>query len=346
MNYQALLNSLKRKVVSPLYLFWGEETFLRDEVLNKFKYDLIPAEVRDFNMDLVDGRSILLDEVVNLASTLPFMSDRRVIIVENADFFGPIKRGGKEKKDRLKGQEEKLLEYLKQPVETTSLIFVSDGVDRKKKVFKALQENGFAVEFAPLKNIELNSWVENRARLMGKNIEDEAVAELVTAIGSNLRMLDSELQKLTSFIGDRMVINREDVLELVSKTTDLTIFELTDSVGARDYEKAIKIMRELVIYGEPPIRLLFMVAKHFRTLLQVKALKQAGFADKQVASQLQIHPYVAQKCVRQAKNFSRTELESALERILETDLALKTSSKEPLLALELLFIQLCERKVG
>ncbi|KNZ68835.1 DNA polymerase III subunit delta [Thermincola ferriacetica] len=343
MSYQALMNSLKRKVVLPVYLFWGEETFLLEEVLAKFKYQLIPPDVRDFNMDVVEGKNVSPEDIVRLATTLPFMSDKRVVIIENADLFKAQKKTG-EKSDQAKSQEELLIEYCKQPLDTTCLIFTSDSVDRKKKLFKAVQETGMAVEFTPLKDTELNDWVENRINGMGKNIETEAVDELVAAVGSNLRMLDAELRKLFNYTGERKVINREDVLQLVSKTTNLSIFELVDAVGERNSQKAIQLMREMIIYGEPPVRLLFMVAKHFRTLLQAKTLYLTGYAEKQVATQLQIHPYVARKCVRQSKNFSREELEQALEKILETDISIKTSYREPVLALELLFVNLCRQE--
>ncbi len=344
-NYQVIMNSLKRKVVAPIYLFWGEETFLRDQVLAKFKYELVPPEVRDFNMDLIDGKNTSLEDIVQVANTLPFMSDKRVVIVENAEFFKSTKKNATEK-EALQKQEECLIEYFKKPMDTTCLIFAADAIDRKRKIYKTIQESGVVMEFAPLKNMELNNWVENRIIQMGKNVQPEAIDELVAAVGSNLRMLDTELQKIVSFVGERKVIDKEDVLGLVSKTTDLSIFELIDAIGERNYNKAILMLRELVLYGEPPVRLLFMVAKHFRILLEAKSLAQAGYAEKQVASQLQIHPYVAQKCVRQAKNFSRDELEKALERILETDIAIKTSTRQPIMNLELLFIQLCSRDAG
>lgn len=360
MDYLGVINSLERKLVSPVYLLYGDETYIRDEVVNMFRDRLLPPEVRDFNLDILDGRETPPEEIATLAATLPFMSEKRVVIVRNAEFFKSRRKTRDNKDDNKEGEvgessgannaaaeeknpagEKALLDYLNAPPASTCLVFTAGSVDKKKKLYKAIEKNGQVVEFSLLKGRDLTLWLERRFANAGKKIDPAAAAELITAVGSNLQQLAGEAEKLISYTGRRSTIKREDVVTLVGRTVELSIFELVDAVGERRYEKAVKMMREMVTYGEPPIRLLFMIARQFRLLLQVKVLHGTGYAEKQIASKLQLHPYVTGKCVRQSRNFRQEEMEKALEEILATDVAIKTGRQEPLPALEILLAHLC-----
>ncbi len=349
MDYTALDKSLQRQVISPVYLFYGEETYLRDGFLSKFK-SLIPADVRDFNMDIVDSKDVGLEAIVGMAMTMPFMSEKRLVIVKNAAFFKSKRKNqsdsGKEqneKDEKANSAEKALLSYLEEPVNSTCLIFCTDSIDKKRKLYKTIEKHGQVVEFSPLKGKDLNAWIDSRARNLGKIIETQAMAGLITAVGSDLQHLNTELEKLACYSRTDK-ITAADVEEMVSKTAELSVFELVDSVGERNYNKAIKMAREMVFLGESVIKLLFMVARQFRLILRSKDLHQQGYADKQVAGQLQVHPFVAQKCIKQARNFSMDELKLALEKILKTDSDIKNGRQEPTLALELLIIGLCEKR--
>lgn len=346
MDYTGLDKSLQRKLISPVYLFYGEETFLRDRYLNRFK-DMVPPEVRDFNMDIVDGREAPIEAVINIATTLPFMSEIRVVIVKNADYFKSKRKNqasnSDENSDKANPADDVLLNYLSNPPATTCLIFCADSIDKKRKVYKMIEKNGQVVEFAHLKGRELNEWIDRKARNLGKVIEPAATAEMITAIGNNLQQLSSELDKLACYAASEK-ITAADVRAMVSKTAELSIFDLVDAVAEKNYNKAIGMAREMIFLGEPVIRILFMIARQYRLMIQVKGLHESGYADKQVASQLQVHPYVVQKCIRQARNFSVLDLKSALEKILGTDSDIKSGRQEANLALELLIISLCEKR--
>jgi len=346
LDYQGLVNSLERNLVSPVYLLYGEETYIRNEVVNMFPDRLLPAEVRDFNLDILDGRETGPEEIATLAATLPFMAEKRVVIVKEAEFFKTRRKNKEENADAVKDEkspagENALLEYLNAPAASTCLVITAGSVDKKKKLYKAIEKNGQVVEFSPLKGKELTLWLERRFTGAGKKIEPAAAAELITAVGNNLHQLAGEAEKLISYTGQRSQIKKEDVAAVAGKTVELSIFELVDAVGGCSYEKAVRMMREMVTYGEPPVRLLFMIVRQFRLLLQVKVLYGAGCDEKQISGRLQLHPYVTGKCLRQSRNFTREELEKALEEILATDVAIKTGRQEPLPALEILLAHLC-----
>ncbi len=346
MGYTALENCLQRRVISPVYLFYGEETYLRDQYAKKFQ-DLLPAEVRDFNLDIVDGRETTIDSIINLATTLPFMSEYRVVIVKNADVFKNRRTGPNENGDphgeKSNPADETLINYLENPLDTTCLVFCADSADKKSKIYKSIEKHGQVVEFLPLKGRELTAWIERKARELGKTIEPPAIGLLVTAVGNNLNQLQAELEKLSCYSCTGK-ITVSDVEFMVSKTAEISIFDLVDSVGERNYKKAIRMAREMIVAGEAAARILFMIARQFRLIIRAKVYQQMGYAEKQITGQLQVHPFAAQKCIKQARNFSLPELKMALEKVLSADSDIKSGRQEPNLALELLIIALCEKE--
>jgi len=347
MDFIGLNKSLERMLISPVYLFYGEETFLRDEYIKKF-VSLIPDEINDFNLDIIDARESDIGSIVNSASTLPFMSEKRIVIVKNADFFKSRKKSAAEDKDSNKNDKQNpvddvLLRYLEDPLVSTCLIFCSDSVDKKRRTYKILEKKGQVVEFLPLKGQHLNEWIDRRARKLGKTIEPAGMAGLITAAGNNLWQLNTELEKLSCYTRTGK-ITAADVELMISKTSERSIFELIDAIAERKYERAIKMAREMVFLGEPVIRILFMIARQFRLLLLTKTLLQHGNDEKSLAKLLQAHPFVAQKCAKQARNFSLLELKAAMTKILAADSDIKSGNREQVHALELLIVSLCEQE--
>ncbi|WP_418790710.1 DNA polymerase III subunit delta [Phosphitispora sp. TUW77] len=350
MDIKALENSLKRQVISPVYLFYGEETYLRDQYLGMFK-SLLPDEYRDFNMDIIDGRDTSMESIIGMAATMPFLADKRLVIVKNADIFKAKRKNQKkgtnleqdENGDKPDPSEDILINYLENPVDSTCLIFCTDSVDRKRKIYKRIEKNGQVVQFAQLKGKDITEWINRTARRLGKTIEPKAVAGLVAAVGNNLCQLRTELEKLACYVQGN-AITAADVEMMVSKTVELSIFELVDAVGNRNYSKALRLAREMVFFGEPVIRILYMVARQFRLLLQSKSLLASGVLANEMAGLMQVHPFVAQKCIKQAGNFSLGELKLSLEKVLKADADIKGGKQEAVLALELLIIALCEKR--
>lgn len=342
MDYQGIMNSFQREVYSPVYLLHGEETYLRDEVLATFRKKLLPGEVSDFNLDVLDGSEVTPEVVVGVANTLPFMSDKRLVIVQEVEWFKSRKKTATEDvEDKGSDQEKILLDYLANPLLSTCLVFTASSIDRKKKLYKAVEKAGQVVEFTPFKGKELNDWIGRKVHLMGKKIAPDAMARLITALGSNLRLMENELQKLVFYIGSREQITREDVADMVSKTVENSIFDLVDAVGERKYNLALQLINEMLFYGEPPVKILYMIIRQFRIIYAAKIMHQQGYSEKQVASKVQVHPFVAQKCIRQGRNFTTGELDKALYKLLQADEAMKTGKQEPVLAMERLIVELC-----
>ncbi len=343
MDYIALMNSLQRGVVAPVYLLYGEEDYLKNQALKKFKDALLPQGMEDFNLDLLEGKQVTAANVVDTASTMPFMAEKRLVIVEEALFF----QARRKKKDQEEDEEESstgddiLLEYLKNPATSTCLIFLAaEGVDKRKKIYKSVEKVGQVVELAPLKSGPLVSWIEEKAATARVKISPDAVGNLVALVGSNLYQMANELDKLATYVGGGGEITPQTVDELVSKTAESSVFQLVDAVAEKRFQEALQVLKEMLLLGEAPVKILILLARQVRLMLLAKHMIKQGYSEKQVAGELRIHPFVAQKCIKQGRNFGEEELHNSLEVLTRLDLEIKRGQQDPVLGLELFIIGL------
>ncbi len=322
MDYKSLLNSIKRGVVSPVYLIYGEELYLQKLIIEAFKKGLINDSTGDFNFDDLDGEKVTPGQIVACADTLPVFAEKRLTIVKNSIFF----QGGKKEGDsKQRSQEsERLLQYLQNPLTSTCLIFLVKGsIDKRKKLVKAVEKSGQVVETAPLKGAELNNWIQTEAELLGKKIESKAVEYIILNTNHDLYFLKNEIEKLALYSGDHHTITLATVEKLLTKTSEANIFALVDGIGLKKGEQALRELRTLLERGEPPVRIVFMIARQFRLILSGKDLNERGYTEKQIAKELAIHPFVIRKILQQARRFKYQELEKCFQQILECDMALK-----------------------
>jgi DNA polymerase-3 subunit delta len=225
------------------------------------------------------------------------------------------------------------------------LLIEPKAIAKTNKVLKAAQAMGKRAEVrefaAPnVKKGEVGRWLTERAQLKGGQIQPNAVTLLAAYVGADLRLLDQELDKLLTYVGPGRAVTEADVRRMVSAAAQTNIFEMVDAVGARDSRAALGLLHELLDAGEAPLYLLFMITRQFRILLQLRLLQAANLAPAELASRLGQHPFVVEKGLRQARQFSVVQLEAILRRLLQADLALKSSGANPILELDLLVLSL------
>lgn len=348
MNYFIeLLNSLKRGVISPVYLFYGEETYLKDQAVARFKEFYIQGGESDLNVDLIEGETAVPADIVARAETLPFFADKRLVVVKNPTFFKASKRAIEEAAEgvvetKAAGKEAPLLDYLKNPLASTCLIFTTgEPVDKRKRLFQAIKKNGRALDFTFLSRGELSRWLAQKAGAGGRKFAAGAGDALLDAAGPSLQKLVMELGKLFNYTAGREVITPEDVRKLCPPKTEENIFAIMDAVGNRRCGEALTGIREMLAAKEPPLKILSMIARQFRLLLQVHDLLGRGCPPRDIPAKLNIHPFVAQKVLAQCKNFNLTILIGAIEALSEVDVALKTGRQEFYPAAETFLLKLC-----
>lgn len=325
------------------YIFHGEDEFTRSEQLAELKKRMGNPAIADLNTTILDGSQVSLAELRLACDTVPFMSDRRLVIVDGLlSKLEPSKKEGEPaawQEEYLEG----LVDYLKQLPSTTRLVFIEEkaiGKDNPVHRLALSDERGFAKEFKLPSRGELGRWIEERARAKGAQIDPAAARELANFVGDNLRLLDQEMEKLIAYTDGARPISRDDVHLLTSYVREANIFHMVDALGRRDGQRASKLLHRLLDDGEHPLALLGMIVRQFRIMIQVKDLARRGLGTRAVSARLGLPDFVVRKGLRQARGFSMAQLEGIHHKLLETDLAIKTGKMDAVLALDMLVVSL------
>ncbi len=343
-------------------LIHGPAELLRAEALAKIQAAIAPdPELAALNTVRLDGRTITLAALQNACDTLPFLAEQRLVVVENlcARLAGPTRRQDKtsppeaeepepteaaQTPEDLRGQARAFLAYLPQVPASTELVLLeadsaSGPVLRKVQELARGGQARIILCEKPRKN-ELPDWIRARARLRGVKLDAGAVQDLAEFIGDDLRLIDQELIKLGDYAAGRTV-TRDDVRALVPATRAANVFELVDALGSGDGPTAGRLMHHaLEVDGEPPLRLLAMIARQYRLLIQVKALQAQGARPSEIAQTLNIGEWTVPRFVSQANRHTFNRLERAMERIVAADEAIKTGRLTDHEALDVLLAEL------
>ncbi len=352
-----------------IVLIHGPVELLRSEALDELARSCgDDPELVDLNTTRLEGRSTTPAELENACGTLPFLAERRLVIVEGllARLAAPARgkgatavvRGqdaapgeGEEGADEdgrppevLKGHTKAILAYFEQVPESTLLVLVEDDV-AAGQAFRKLQDlsrDGRAriITCEKLKRNDLPGWIRSRAQKRQVTLDGPALMDLAEFVGDELRQLDQELIKLGDYARGRAV-TREDVRKLVPATRVASVFELVDALGAGNGPVAGRLMTHaLDVDGEPPLRLLAMIARHYRQLLQLKAMQAEGVKAPEIARTLGIFEWKMQGMASQANRHSFGRLEAALGQILEADESIKTGKLTDREAMDVLLARL------
>jgi len=339
------------------YVFHGENQFSLQEKLAGLRRRLAggDAAMADLNTSVLEGSRLSLGELRHVCDAIPFLADRRLVIVHGLlSRLAPADRGQeedapqKEEQDWKRRYLQELADYLPRLAPTTRLIFVeNESLHASHPILEVAHEQGkvnkgFVEHFKLPGDRELPGWIQERARFIGQGqgqLSSEATAVLATLIGPDLRLLDIEIEKLLLYAGDRMVTT-EDVQLLVSLAREASVFDLVDCVGRRETGRALRLLHRLIDDGEPPLKLLAMLARQIRILIQLREISEDESDPREMARRLRLHPFVVKKGLSQARNFDLAQLEAAHERVVQTDWAIKSGKSDPVLALDMLVVAL------
>ena len=264
------------------YILHGDNEFEISERLADFKQKIGDESLRDLNITVLDGRKTTLSEVQHAADAIPFLADKRLVIVDGllTRLASRKAREGDEMtpsgaaKDFLNS----LIDYVPHLPETTRLVFVEFQLlnPRHQLIKLAEQQKGRTViECRQPAAAELPRWISERAKKHGGSIESAAAQRLAALIGSDLRRLDTEINKLITYVNAQRAITEKDVNLLVSDASTSSVFDLVDALGKRDGKRAAHELHHLLDQGENPLGLLAMIVRQYRLLILVKECRRA-----------------------------------------------------------------------
>lgn len=315
---------IKNGSIRQVYLLYGEENYLKRQYRDKLRYALV-AEGDNMNFSAYEGKNINPKELIDLAETLPFFAEKRLILIENSGFF--------------KNQVEELAAYLKTVPETTCFVFVEEEVDKRSKMYKAAKNAGSVVEFARQKEELLTRWITGRIRREGKKITNRAMQLFLSMAGSDMENIDKELEKLLCYCMDKDGIYPEDVENVCSGQINNRIFDMVNAIAAKDQKQALLLYYDLLELKEPPMRILFLVARQFQILFLVKSMRMQGLDQTVIAQKAGIPSFAVGRNLKQAGGFTIEQLEKALEDAVAAETDIKTGRMADQLAVELLIVK-------
>jgi len=307
------------------YLLYGDEAYLKKQYKDKLVKALVP-EGDTMNFSAYEGKGINPKEIIDLAETLPFFADRRVILIENSGF--------------LKNSCEDLAEYMSDaPAESTCFLFVEEEVDKRNKLYKAINKEGRAVEFGTQNEDLLVRWIVGRLKKENKNITRDVLGHFMNKTGTDMGNIDRELEKLICYTMGRDVITAEDVDAITTEQVTNKIFDMVNAIADHEQKKALDLYYDLLTLKEPPMRILFLITRQFQILLNLKDMSNRGFDQGTIASKVGIPPFAVRKNQAQAKGFTLEQLKTAIKDGVELEEAVKTGRLNDQMAVEMFIVK-------
>lgn len=331
-----------------LHIFSGDDGFSKNEELKKLKQELGGEALLESNIATFDGAKISQAELGANVSAMPFLSEKRLVIVEGllAKFEKGAAKKAADKKTTAKSAEPSgFAGILKSIPPTTELILIEDKISPANSLFKEVTSGGGQKAdikfFNQLKGAEITKWAETRARAKGAKISSDAISLLKTLIGGNLWVMDSEVTKLALYAEGRL-ITEEDVKSLVGYAQQTSIFSLVDAIMEGRTASAQKLLAKQLDDGASPSYILHMISRQVRLMMLAKDILSTGVSDGECQKRAGIaSDYAFGKVKAQAKKYSAKALESMYKNIFEADLSIKTGKATPELAAAMLVGKLC-----
>ena len=283
-----LNEEIKTGQLKQVYLLCGEEAYLRNQYRDRLKKALLDGGDA-MNLHSLEGKGIQTGEVIDLAETMPFLAQRRVLVIENSELF---KHGG-----------EQLAQYLASPAQTAYFVFVEQAVDKRSKLYKAVQTKGRIIECNTQDEAVLKRWILEFLKKEQKNITERDLNFFLEKTGTNMENIRGELEKLMCYCLGRDVVTAADIEAICVRQVSSQIFDMVSAVAEKRNKQAMELYYDLLTLKEPPMRILYLITRQFNMLLQVKELKNKGYDANTIGKKVGLAGFIARKYVSQAAKF-------------------------------------------
>ncbi len=307
-----------------IYLLYGEEAYLKRQYKEKLVHALV-TEGDTMNFSSYEGKDINPKELIDLAETMPFFADRRVILVEDSGFF--------------KNACEELAGYLPELSESTCILFVESEVDKRSKMYKQVKKSGRIVCFDRQSDEILMRWVGTRLKKEGKTMTRAAYQRFMEKTGNDMENIDKELEKLICYCLELEAIDVEQVEAVCVEQTTNKIFDMVNAISEKRQKQALDLYYDLLTLKEPPMRILFLIMRQFQKLMLIKELTNQGVDSRTIASKAGMPEFAVRKNQAMAKKFKMEQIRRALEDGIELEEGVKTGRMNDRVAVEVLIVK-------
>lgn len=319
-----LTEDIKKRNFKKVYLLMGEEVYLRNQYRKRLREALLDPE-DTMNAAVFEGKGTDLKAVIDLAETMPFFAERRVIELWDSGF---AKSGCPE-----------LADYIPDIPDSTCLILTESEVDKRGKVYKAIKKYGRAVEFERQDQRTLTRWVLGTLKSEGRSITEETMRVFLSRTGTDMEHIHRELEKLLCYTSGREIITAEDVETICTERTENRIFDMIQAVTDRDQRRALDLYADLLAMKEPPRKILSLIARQFHHLLLLKELSGQGMERGELAKAVGIPPFVLGKYTAQSRRYTKEQLRQTIEELVNMEELVKTGRMGEQVGVELMIVK-------
>lgn len=340
MERRTFFEQIGQGKTAPCYVLEGPEEYIKRSALDALRRLLLPAGLEDMNETrLIDPDA---DTLIAAAETLPFMADKRLVVVQESGML----------QGRAKGYDEvrsaaALAEYLKNPPETVCIVFyVRDKADGRKKLYTQLKKTAEIVQFTALDDKEMTRWIAQTLKKLGKQISSSTCQKLTFTAGTELYALHGELEKLAAYAGDRDEVTGEDIDAVCVRTTAYRVYDLTNSLMRGDAKGAFTLAHALQKDGEEPLYLLALLQGECRRMLAVRLLRQEGLQPDAIAARIGAPPFAVRQLSGQVTRYTEEQLREMCDVCMQTEYSVKSGQLPAEGALEKTMLQLLRIRAG
>ena len=274
------------------------------------------------NLTIFDGDHFSETAVIDQAETLPFFAERRVLRLDHTNLF--------------KSASELLPDYLKELPDYLFLIFTENEVDKRSRMYKAVQKAGRCVEFQQMDEASLAKWVVSLLGREELRIRAADMSYLLSRTGADMNHIAREVDKLIHYCRGRGEVTQEDIDLVTSNRVEDRIFDMITALAEHRRREAMDLYADLLALKEPPMKILSLIGMQYNRLLMTKELADQGLSDSQIAQKAGMPPFAVKKQRRLHKNYSREKLLAAVAACVQTDEDIKSGRIRDALAVELL----------
>ncbi len=325
-----LNHQIEQKNFASVYLFTGEEAYMIDFYTQRIIKEIFDGQDAMMNLDTFDRETKDIQGVLDSMETLPFFAPKRIVVLKGMGLF----------ETKNKSKAEAILNQLQRTKETTICIIIEDKADKRGKLYKYIAKEGYSHDFEYLEERELVRFIARRLKRSGKKIGQSTATYFIQTVGYELNHVVKEIDKLIDYCMHEEIIEIPDIQEVCTVHLESRIFALVDAIGMKNREEALRLYQDMMALREPETRILFMISRQLSLIYQAKILANQRQSSQQMAKELKVPGFVANKLVQQSRHFGTEDLEKALSDLLDAEYAFKSGGLELKTSIELLILQL------
>ena len=327
--------NLSAKKLYPIYFIAGEENFLLDDCLKRIEK---VVNTDDLNREVFQATENTGSDVLNSIETLPFLTDKRIVILKSAN--------------KLKNDDFKIItKIIENPVDTTCFIIIfpdkiKNSTSKRKDLISICENSNscFCVDCKKMYEKDVKLFIQEEFNNRGKAVEPEVIQQIINDTGVDLQNVSNEIEKISLYLGKgKKDVTVEDFVKISGFTKEINIFMLTNSIEEKNLKYSLFIIEQMLKSGESAIGLLSAISGAVRKMLMAKSLmEEKNYSSQDALNYIRVYSYFQYKYLNNLSKYTLLHLKRSLNEILKTDIALKTGKTDDKSALENLVLFVCK----